>query len=298
MSCHGAEKQKGNVTLHQIKDERSLLRAGRKWKDVASLVQSGEMPPEDASERPTVEERKRFLESSLAVFARADQAPPDPGRLTLRRLNRTEYNNTIRDLLHVDFRPGDNFPSDDVGYGFDISSTATGKSILESPLNGRDWLGFDDGARALPSGFPTNKIVRRGVFTPDVGYSPDEITAFGRGLDNTWQPTRKDGAPGQNWSAVFGNRFGKLGVIASARHAYKESYVDERRRFYRTAEAGRIVFVALASTRYREALGFESRREVLNRQFAGFPGEFAGSLEFVQPGRRAFQFGGRRFIFK
>jgi hypothetical protein len=132
----------------------------------------------------------------------------------------------------------------DVGYGFDVSSTATGKSILESPLNGRDWLGFDDGARALPSGFPANKIVRRGVFTPDVGYSPEDITAFGRGLDNTWQPTRKDGAPGQNWSAVFGNRFGKLGVIASARHSYKESYVDERRRFYRTAEAGELEAVS------------------------------------------------------
>jgi hypothetical protein len=119
VSCHGPEKQKGNVTLHQIKDERALLRAGRRWKDVMNLVQSGEMPPEDAREQPTAEERKRFLESSLAVFARADQAPPDPGKLTLRRLNRKEYNNTIRDLLQVDFRPADNFPSDDVGYGFD-----------------------------------------------------------------------------------------------------------------------------------------------------------------------------------
>jgi outer membrane receptor protein involved in Fe transport len=132
----------------------------------------------------------------------------------------------------------------DVGYGIDISSTATGTSILESPLNGRDWLGFDNGVRALPASFPGNKIVRRGIFTPDVGYSPDEITAFGRALDNTWQPTRKDGAAGQNWSAVFGNRFGKLGVIASARHAYKETYVDEQRRFYRTAEAGALEAVS------------------------------------------------------
>ena len=132
----------------------------------------------------------------------------------------------------------------DVGYGVEVSSTATGKSILESPLNGRDWLGFDDGARALPASFPGNKIVRRGIFTPEVGYSADEITGFGRALDNTWQPARKDGAPGQNWSAVFGNRFGKLGIIASARHSYKESYVDERRRFFRTAEAGELEAVS------------------------------------------------------
>ena len=45
--------------------------------------------------------------------------PRDPGRVTIRRLNRNEYNNTIRDLLGVDFQPADDFPSDDVGYGFD-----------------------------------------------------------------------------------------------------------------------------------------------------------------------------------
>src|SRR5581483_6876255 len=44
---------------------------------------------------------------------------PDPGRITIRRLNRTEYNNTIRDLVGIDFHPGDDFPADDTGYGFD-----------------------------------------------------------------------------------------------------------------------------------------------------------------------------------
>ena len=39
--------------------------------------------------------------------------------MTIRRLNRAEYNNTIRDLIGVDFHPADDFPSDDVGYGFD-----------------------------------------------------------------------------------------------------------------------------------------------------------------------------------
>src|SRR5262249_31207073 len=43
----------------------------------------------------------------------------DPGRVTIRRLNRTEYNNTVRDLLGVDIKPAEDFPSDDVGYGFD-----------------------------------------------------------------------------------------------------------------------------------------------------------------------------------
>jgi TonB-dependent receptor len=131
-----------------------------------------------------------------------------------------------------------NRPVFDLGYGFEFYSTATGQSIFESPINGQDWWGFDNGHRALPAIFPDNKIVRRGVFTPDVGYSPDEITTYGRALENVWQPRTKDGDPGQNWSAVYGNRFGKLGIVASARHSYKEQFVDERRAFLRTAEEG------------------------------------------------------------
>jgi TonB-dependent receptor len=131
-----------------------------------------------------------------------------------------------------------NRPVFDLGYGLEFYSTATGESILESPVSGQDWWGYDDGRRALPGSFPDNKIVRRGIFTPDVGYSPDQITTFGRALDNLWRPSSKEGEPGQNWSMVFGNRFGKLGVVASARHSYKEQYVDEQRAFLRTAEAG------------------------------------------------------------
>ena len=59
----------------------------------------------------------QYLQS---VLSKANcKTNPDPGRVTLRRLNREEYNNTIRDLVGIDFRPADDFPSDDVGYGFD-----------------------------------------------------------------------------------------------------------------------------------------------------------------------------------
>ena len=118
VACHGAEKQKGGLALHQFRDDLSVLRARRQWKEIVQRVESGEMPPEDRKQ-PTAEERQRFLAAAGAVFVKADAAPPDPGRLTLRRLNREEYNRTIHDLLQVDFRPADDFPSDDVGYGFD-----------------------------------------------------------------------------------------------------------------------------------------------------------------------------------
>jgi outer membrane receptor protein involved in Fe transport len=127
-------------------------------------------------------------------------------------------------------------PMLDLSYGISAFSTATGKRIPASPLGNHDWLGFDNGARSLPSGIPGSKIVRRGIFTPDVGYSPEEITGFGRLLGNEWQPQLTDGAPGQNWSAVFGNRFGRFGVIASVTQSYKEQFVHEERRFFRIAE--------------------------------------------------------------
>ena len=60
----------------------------------------------------------------------------DPGHVTIRRLNRAEYNNTIRDLVGVSLRPADDFPSDDVGNGFDnmgdvlsLSPLLAGESI-------------------------------------------------------------------------------------------------------------------------------------------------------------------------
>ncbi len=129
VACHGKEKQKGGLTLNQFRDDSSVLRARRTWKEILNMVESGEMPPEDR-EQPTAEERKGFIASATAVFARAENAKPDPGRLTLRRLNRTEYNSTIRDLLHVEFRPADDFPSDEVGHGFDNISDVLSVSPL------------------------------------------------------------------------------------------------------------------------------------------------------------------------
>jgi outer membrane receptor protein involved in Fe transport len=110
----------------------------------------------------------------------------------------------------------------DISIGGQHSSTATGKSIPLSPLGNRDYFGFDNGARALPSSIPANKIVRQGVYSPAVGFVRDDITAAGRSLDNRWSPARKDGRPGQSFSAVFGDRFGKLGVVASVSQSYKE----------------------------------------------------------------------------
>jgi hypothetical protein len=133
-----------------------------------------------------------------------------------------------------------NQPVFDLSYGFGYNSIATGKDIPISPLGSRDAWGFDNGARALPSGIPDRKIVRQGIYTPDVGFNADEITGFGRMFENRWRPVDRSGKLGQNWSTTFGNRFGNLGVIASVTHSYREQYVEEDRRFFRIADAGQL----------------------------------------------------------
>src|SRR5207248_2527672 len=88
------------------------------WEKVGARVSGQQMPPKGLPQ-PTATERARitgWIDTTLA------QKPCDlknPGRVTLRRLNRAEYDNTIRDLLGVAFHAADDFPSDDVGYGFD-----------------------------------------------------------------------------------------------------------------------------------------------------------------------------------
>jgi hypothetical protein len=133
-------------------------------------------------------------------------------------------------------------PMLDFSYGASHISTATGKSLPLSPLGSRDVWGFDSGARALPASIPNRKIVRSGIYTPDVGFSPAQATAFGQalnsGIGGQWRPENQSGAPGQNWSVTFGRRLNKLGVVASMTHSYAETFVAEDRRFFRIADEG------------------------------------------------------------
>ncbi len=119
VACHGPQKKKADLVLHVYKDEKSLLKDRKVWQNVVQQVHAGEMPP-SGKPRPAISEVDTFLKTVRDIYERADRAAGrDPGRVTMRRLNRAEYNNTIRDLVGVDFQPAEDFPSDDVGYGFD-----------------------------------------------------------------------------------------------------------------------------------------------------------------------------------
>jgi hypothetical protein len=85
---------------------------------VDEMVLFGGMPPE-GEPQPDPQERRLLSQWIQSVFAVDCSAPRDPGRVTIRRLNRAEYDNTIRDLVGLDLHLAKDFPSDDVGEGFD-----------------------------------------------------------------------------------------------------------------------------------------------------------------------------------
>ncbi len=117
-SCHSETKKKGDLSLESFETKAAVLKAKPVWEKVLHNVRTSEMPPENKPQ-PTEQERKLIASWIEKDVFNCDCENPDPGRVTLHRLNRAEYNNTIRDLLGVDFHPADDFPSDDSGYGFD-----------------------------------------------------------------------------------------------------------------------------------------------------------------------------------
>jgi hypothetical protein len=119
IKCHGGPRPKGELALDKFKDELAALKKPQIWEKVAHNLRSGDMPPE-GKPRPTTKEMETITAWIDKGLAAADcRKNKDPGRVTIRRLNRVEYKNTVRDLAGIDFRPADDFPADDVGYGFD-----------------------------------------------------------------------------------------------------------------------------------------------------------------------------------
>jgi hypothetical protein len=149
--CHGADDAENDMRLDLFKDAASLQAGSETLEKAYEKLSNHKMPPRD--EPQPAEAEVAPVVAWLRTFLAGDpSAPINPGRVTLRRLNRAEYNNTIRDLLAVDVRPADTFPVDDSGYGFDnngdvlsmapvlmekylaAASVALDKAILADPV--------------------------------------------------------------------------------------------------------------------------------------------------------------------
>ncbi len=130
-ACHNAQLHSGEINLEQYNTAASVVEHWDDWEKVEQKIRLGQMPPPGLP-RPDKAAAESIVDWIQAEFERAEeQTPANPGRVVARRLNRAEYNNTIRDLLGVDFEPAAGFPEDDSGYGFDnIGDVLTLSPIL------------------------------------------------------------------------------------------------------------------------------------------------------------------------
>ena len=125
LNCHDAAVKKANLDLESILEDPVALHP-REWEQVIRKLRARQMPPANRKQRPdepTYQAILSRLEASLDAAAVKDI---NPGRTdTLRRLNRTEYQNAIRDLLALDIDATALLPKDDASHGFDNINVGT-----------------------------------------------------------------------------------------------------------------------------------------------------------------------------
>ncbi len=130
VDCHNADNAEGELDLSGLSTLKSMGGGGGSMQRVLEMVRFGAMPPDD-SDLPNDEERKTLVSAlDQSVYAVSCDSRPRPGKVTARRLNRAEYNRSIRDLFGMDLRPADKFPSDEVGAGFDNNSDVLSMSPM------------------------------------------------------------------------------------------------------------------------------------------------------------------------
>ncbi|MFO0868063.1 MAG: DUF1592 domain-containing protein [Pirellulales bacterium] len=156
VDCHQGDLAQGGITLAAYQEQNAKTKDRAAWQKAQRQLQGKVMPPDDAAQ-PSPDERRRLLAWIEGYALTPDcSAGERPGRVTIRRLNRAEYNATVRDLFGITLQPAQDFPSDDVGYGFDnIGDVLTLPPVLlERYLDAAE------------------KVVRAAILTPDPDSAP------------------------------------------------------------------------------------------------------------------------------
>ena len=118
VSCHGAEKQKGKIRVDDLPLTITNIQEAERWQKILDQMNSGDMPPEDEKQPESVA-KANFLDDLAHVMVAARRTLGDQhGVITMRRLNRREYRNTLRDLLGVEINVSE-LPTDTGTGGFD-----------------------------------------------------------------------------------------------------------------------------------------------------------------------------------
>lgn len=178
VECHGEKKQKGKLRLDDISFDIADIPSAERWQKILNQINSGEMPPEDAKQLPDAG-KAAFLEALSKQMVIARKALADTGgTITMRRLNRREYVNTIRELFDVEVNPSE-LPRDDDGGTFDT----IGSSLFFSSDQFENYLKIGRAAldNAIVTGDrPEKKLVH---FEPEEGTNKSKRAEYERELD-------------------------------------------------------------------------------------------------------------------
>ncbi len=120
LECHDADSEKGGLNLEKIDYAMSGRAQTDLWTRIFDRIENGEMPPPKQAQ-PILEEREAILAAIQPALTKADQSGRE---VVLRRLNRIEYQNTIRELLAVELDFNDLLPEDQQAGGFDNNGEA------------------------------------------------------------------------------------------------------------------------------------------------------------------------------
>ncbi|WP_169978680.1 DUF1592 domain-containing protein [Tautonia rosea] len=159
IDCHAEVYAEAGIVLDRFDDGTAAAKDGETWLRVLDALEGRIMPPVDLPQ-PSLEELDAMIEwiEQDVLASRPDGMRPPP--VVLRRLNRQEYDNTIRDLLGVNLRLSEAFPPDEIGFGFDN----VGSALNVSPIHIEKYL--DAAERALDEA----------IVLPDVeGFAPAEL---------------------------------------------------------------------------------------------------------------------------
>lgn len=227
LSCHRGKEPKAGLSLEPFRDSASLIKQRKTWEAILGRIATGEMPPKGRP-KPTVAEAVAFTDLVKAVFDHHDRhAKPDPGRVTMRRLNRLEYRNTIRDLVGVDFDPTSDFPTDDIGHGFDN----IGDVLTLSPFLMERYLAAAEqimGQAIMPTAPPVIKRRLKSIYTEPASRESGKLVVKG------FRPMRTNGT-----------QFIELGPINTPYKWDPDGEYDFRTRVYATTGDGKPLKVSI-----------------------------------------------------
>ena len=137
IDCHGPKTARAELRLDRITDNFNTRSMAAKWTEVFDQLTRDQMPPEKSKNpRPTPAEVVEITEWIAGQLRDAARSSDSETGIVLRRLNRDEYNNTVRDLVGIDFQPANDFPVDTAAHGFDN----VGSALVISPLHLEKYL--------------------------------------------------------------------------------------------------------------------------------------------------------------